>query len=200
VRLVLPAAESPATRRVAFLVAVPAAVVVALVLGVRALDASPHRITSNSMAPEIERGDFVVVTGGGAAVDRGEVVLFRFPPGSSGRAVKRAVAVGGDTVAVTDGSVAVNGRTIAVEPLAGEHVPRQELRVPDGHVFLLGDNSAVSLDSRSFGPVPEGEVVGRVRLVVPPPSWWWAAVAAGLAALCVGALAGRRRRRAHGRA
>jgi signal peptidase I len=169
-------------------------VLVALVLVVRALDTSPHRITSNSMAPEIERGDWVVVTGRGSAVDRDEVVLFRYPPGSTGRAVKRVVAVGGDTVVVTDGAVAVNGRRIAVEPLAGEHAPRQELRVREGHVFLLGDNSAVSLDSRSFGPVPEGEVVGRVRLVVPSPSWWWTAVAAGVVAAILVPLAARRRR------
>jgi signal peptidase I len=181
--------------RAVLVVAVPAAVVVALVLVARALDASPHRITSNSMAPAVDRGDWVVVTGGEPAVSRGDVVLFRYPPGSSGRAVKRAVAIGGDTVVVTDRVVSVNGRSIAVQPLAGESAPRRELRIPDGHVFLLGDNSAVSIDSRSFGPVAQSDVVGRVRLVVPSPSSTWALVAGGIAAAAVGGLVVVRRSR-----
>jgi hypothetical protein len=49
--------------------------------------------------------------------------------------------------------------------------------VPDGHVFLLGDNAAASYDSRGFGPVPESEIVGRVRLVVAPPGWLLATLA-----------------------
>jgi type IV secretory pathway protease TraF len=40
-------------------------------------------------------------------------------------------------------------------------------RIPPGSVYLLGDNAGSSLDSRTFGPVPAGEVVGRVVLMLP---------------------------------
>jgi hypothetical protein len=63
-------------------------------------------------------------------------------------------------------------------------------------VFLLGDNSAVSIDSRSFGPVPDTELVGRVRFVIPKPSWRsMAAFAAGAMALGGLLIAARRHRR-----
>jgi signal peptidase I len=186
-------ATSTPRRAILVPLAAAALAVLAAVLAVRALDVSPHRITSNSMAPGIERGDLVVVTGRDGAVARGDAVLFRYPPGSSGRAVKRAVAVGGDTVSLTERAVVVNGRAIAVRPLPGEPAPRRELRVPDGHVFLLGDNSAVSIDSRSFGTVPEQEVVARVRLTI-PSQWVLLGAAAGAVAVGAAAALGLRRR------
>jgi hypothetical protein len=52
--------------------------------------------------------------------------------------------------------------------------------VPAGHVFLLGDNAAISIDSRSFGPVPETEIVGRVAVVI---HTWVLFLALGVAAV-----------------
>jgi signal peptidase I len=153
---------------------------------------SPVQLTSNSMAPGMERGDWVVVSGLGAVEGR-DVVLFRYPLGSTGSAVKRVVAIGGDTVAFTERWMSVNGRRATVAGMPPEVGPdgmpvpgpkRRVVQVPNGHVFLLGDNAAVSLDSRSFGTVPRSELVGRVRFTVPASSWSWAAVLGGGALAC----------------
>ena len=45
------------------------------------------------------------------------------------------------------------------------------LTVPEGAVFVLGDNIQASIDSRSFGPVPAGEIVGKVVLMLPVGRW-----------------------------
>jgi signal peptidase I len=112
----------------------------------------PLRITSNSMAPFATSGDWVVIDAqslrGRGSIRRGDVVLFKFPFGTDGRAIKRVVGIAGD-----------------VFDVAGKAVV-----VPVGHLFLVGDNAASSLDSREFGPVPATEIVGQVLLVI-PLSW-----------------------------
>ena len=140
----------------------------------RAGGVRPVRVTSDSMSPTMVRGNWFVVRAlnqhGPRAIRRGEIVLFRLPFGTTGRAVKRVIALGGDSVAFTDRSVSVNGRVIPVarSRLQGLAGARQRVEtVPHGHVFVMGDNTAVSYDSRSFGTVPENELVGRVLLVFP---------------------------------
>ena len=139
-------------------------------LAARVAGCTPVRIVSGSMAPAIGTGDWVVVheiEGSEASFERGDIVMFRFPLGSSGRAVKRVVAVSGDRVEVGDGSLTINGRRRATGGgLAGAARPRIDV-VPRDHVFLLGDNSAASIDSRSFGPIPGDEVVGRIVVTLP---------------------------------
>jgi signal peptidase I len=151
------------------------------------------------MSPTLVRGDWLAVhkldRRERETVRRSQIVLFRFPFGSSDRAVKRVVAIAGDRVEIGKRYVRVNGRTI---PTAGgpdvarapdgtdKPLPVAE-RVPAGHVFLLGDNAAASIDSRSFGPVPDAELVGRVSFVIGQPAWWLLALllAGGLAAAVV---------------
>jgi signal peptidase I len=143
---------------------VAAAFGAAATIGVLASGLRPIQITSTSMAPSVDRGDWILVRSldRDRTVRRGEIVMFRFPTGSSGRAIKRVVAVGGDRVTITPRSVSVNGRLI---PVAGgpnvDAIRPRDVTVPAGHVFLLGDNTAVSNDSRNFGPVPAQELVAR---------------------------------------
>jgi signal peptidase I len=160
------------------------AVIAGLGLGVlaKASGLRPVKVTSGSMMPAIDPGEWVLEDDGRSDPRRGQIVMFRYPFGSTGRAVKRVAAVTGDTVSVTEDALTVNGRTTR---LAGSPVPvaPRTLRVPAGHVFLLGDNSAGSLDSRRFGAVDQRELVGRVRGVIP-----LRAIALAAAAILAGAL------------
>ena len=89
--------------------------------------------------------------------------------------IKRVVAVGGDTVAIRDGHVIRNGRA-AAEPFAAACGGvdgcdfAEPITVPDGYVFLMGDNRGASLDSRFWGPVPVSWVIGQARAAYWPPS------------------------------
>jgi signal peptidase I len=153
-----------AVRR-AVVCAVPAAALVAAVLLLE-----PVRVESTSMEPTLRAGDHLLVDERAywrATPRRGDLVVF--DRGGS-RLVKRVAAVAGDTVGIEDGVLTVNGR-----PVTETAIDRRDLdglyygpsHVPDGTVFVLGDNRRHSVDSRQFGPVSVGEVRGRVLL-----RWW----------------------------
>ena len=97
--------------------------------------------------------------------------LFGFPTGNSEDLIKRVIGVAGDTVEGKDGKVYVNGSPIA-EPYLPSGVQTSSFpatKVPEGKIFVMGDNRGNSDDSRNFGPVPVDTVVGHAFLVIWPP-------------------------------
>jgi signal peptidase I len=151
-------------------------VVVALALCallVRAFVAEPFAIPSESMEPTLQPGDHVLVDKLAfrfGHVHRGDLVVFRAPEGGA-VALKRIVGLGGDRVAIEDGVLSVNGRLEResfVDYPSVDSVYFGPVIVPAGSVFLIGDNRADSRDSRDYGPVREGDLIGRVLVRVWP--------------------------------
>lgn len=116
------------------------------------------------------------------AVRRGDVVVFRFPEDPRRDFIKRVVGLPGETVAIRDKRVFVDGRLLdepyafhaddTVWPddpaIAPEHRRRDQLpevRVPEAAYFVMGDNRDDSSDSRAWGSVPADHVEGRALFV-----------------------------------
>jgi signal peptidase I len=98
--------------------------------------------------------------------------LFGFPTGDSQDYIKRVIGIEGDTVEGRRGRVLVNGEPID-EPYLAEGIQTSSfgpVDVPEGQIFVMGDNRTNSADSREFGPVPEDTVVGRAFLLIWPPA------------------------------
>ncbi|MGW2254365.1 signal peptidase I [Kitasatospora sp. NPDC001660] len=138
----------------------------------------PYNIPSASMSPTLQIGDTVLARKvDGGSVGRGDVVVFKDQAWGGELMVKRVVAVGGDTVATTaDGRrLTVNGTPVD-EPYLAAQGPQGaafSVTVPQGRLFLLGDNRLVSLDSRTHlgvdgGTVPADAVEARVEATVMP--------------------------------
>lgn len=171
------------------------AVVVALVI--RTFVAQAFYIPSESMEPLLAKDDRVIVdklTYGFDDVSRGDVIVFRKPPEqrTDGIAdlIKRVVGLPGDSIVIEDGEVYVNGALLdepylpagtftaqgAGTPTPGEEgaAPRcgrnDPCVVPEGHVFVMGDNRSNSKDSRwpDVGYVASDQLVGRAFLRVWP--------------------------------
>jgi signal peptidase I len=137
-------------------------------------------IPSPSMEPTLDVGDRVLVNKLSYKlhdVHRGDVVVFERPPGASTGEdgeikdlIKRVIAVGGDTIEAKEGEVYVNGGRIDEDYLEpGTPTDNLPLKtIPDGHVFVMGDNRTNSEDSRIFGPIDEDAIVGRAFIRVLP--------------------------------
>lgn len=135
------------------------------------------RVSSNSMAPAVRAGDWVLeqdLTGDATAwVRRGDIVVFSFPIGSERRAIKRVAGLPGDRITIRERSVSINGLTIPISGSQGEGAGLRRVEtVPASTLFLLGDNAANSIDSRQFGAVPQRQVFGRVLLLLHQWAVW----------------------------
>lgn len=145
-----------------------------------ALVYQPYTVPTASMAPTVEAGDRVLAERiDGADVRRGDVVVFRDKLWGDMPMIKRVVGVGGDEIAccADDGRLTVNGKAVEEPYLLQDDGPvsqRFTASVPEGQLFLLGDERMGSLDSRSrlqdpgHGSVPRSAVSARVDAVAWP--------------------------------
>ncbi len=98
--------------------------------------------------------------------DRGDIVVLEAPDHPNKDYIKRVIGIGGDTVAIIDGKVYLNGELLKedyIEEGAYTHVYSENYwEVPEGYVFVLGDNreEGASKDSRYFGCVPLESIKG----------------------------------------
>jgi signal peptidase I len=142
-------------------------------------------IPSSSMVPTLGVYDRILVQKAfftWSDAREGDIVVFSQPPldhcggAQGGDLVKRVIALPGQTIYSSGNDIYVDGR-----PLAEPYLPRDDplgrpipdassqhpYRVPPGDFYVLGDNRAISCDSRYWGPITGSSIVGKVVLV-----WW----------------------------
>ncbi len=147
-----------------------------LVFGfVRPVIAAPFYVGSESMVPTLMVWDRVLINKLAydlAEPQRGDIVLFESPAGGKDPLIKRVVGLPGETIEFRGGTLYVDGEP-QPEPYLLERRPDGKpygpQKVPEGHVFVMGDNRDNSFDSRFFGPVPEENLIGESLFRFWPP-------------------------------
>jgi signal peptidase I len=165
---------------------------VAIVLAIKAWVVNPYRIPSSSMEPTLHCG-----TGGSGCLarfsdrvlanrfiyhfrdpHRGEIVVFNVPSaaetacGSGGVFVKRIVGLPGEIWQERQGRVYINGKKLKEPYIQNDRRDFQTnpaRKIPKDNYFMMGDNRASSCDSRRWGTVPRGNIIGKVFAIYWPP-------------------------------
>jgi signal peptidase I len=139
------------------------AIVIAVLINLFLAQAT--RVYGSSMEPNLHTDQRLVVekvTYRLHSPRRGDVVVIRMPERGPELLIKRVIGLSGETIEVREGTVYINGQPLEeaylVRKTTGTYGPST---VPEGHVFVMGDNRGASNDSRIFGAVPLERVVGR---------------------------------------
>jgi signal peptidase I len=139
-----------------------------------ALGLRPGQISGFSMEPRIDTDDYVVINALAYWIgvpQRGDIVAFRHERSTPSVYVKRVIGLPGDHISIVRGVVHVDGRAMS-EPYVrfGDQRSFDDVVVPPGTYYVLGDNRANSDDSRVWGFVPASDLIGRAFLTVWPPA------------------------------
>ena len=127
----------------------------------------PVRVEGTSMMPSLDDQERIFINKFVyrlEPIQRGDIVVFRYPRDPAKSFIKRVIGLSGDHVRIADGRVFLNGKLVAED-----YVPRAyedersypEIVVPPDSYFVLGDHRSLSNDSRDFGPVDASYIYGK---------------------------------------
>lgn len=141
----------------------------------------PNQVQGASMKPNFHGGDYILtskITYKFRQPERGDVIVFKSPKNPDIDYIKRVIGLPGETLMIKDGDVYINNQLIPENYTATEtnvwqrgFINEEEpITIPQGYLFVMGDNRKNSSDSRMFGPIPMTDVIGYVFYRYYPPN------------------------------
>ena len=144
-----------------------------IVLVINMFLAQATRVEGQSMEPNLQDNQRLIIEKISYYFhppQRGDIVVLRLPNRRSDPLIKRVIGLPGETVEIRNGQVLIDGQVLD-EPYLNQtsYQSMPPRMVPEGDVFVLGDNRGFSNDSRAFGFVPLSDIVGRAWFRYWPP-------------------------------
>ncbi len=127
----------------------------------------PVKVEGTSMMPGLEDQERIFVNKfvyRWEPIQRGDIVVFRYPRDTSKSYIKRVIGTAGDRIRIENGQVFVNEEALDEDYVPNEYADARsypEVTVPANSYFVLGDHRTMSNDSRDFGPVNERYIYGK---------------------------------------
>lgn len=147
---------------------------VVLYFGINAISVRV-RVDGFSMNPTLQDGEYILVNRLAYKIGqpaRGDIVVFSFPMDPRQDLIKRVIGLPGETISVQDGKVMINSVPLEEPYIAAPPIYNNSWVVPEGQLFVLGDNRNESKDSHEWGMLPMENVVGKAILIYWPPKEW----------------------------
>ena len=154
-------------------------ITLAVIIPIRLFIAQPFVVNGESMVPSLQNGDYLIVdeiTYKTKDVQRGDVIVFRFPKSDTKRfLIKRVIGLPGEMVSISGNKVTVtktDGSLIQLDETYtnGEFSSYGTWELADEEYFVMGDNRGASSDSRSWGVLEKEYIVGKTFLRLFPLS------------------------------
>ncbi len=134
----------------------------------------PVKVEGTSMLPGLQDQERIFINKfvyNLEAIQRGDIVVFRYPRDPSKSYIKRVVGVAGDRIRIDHGRVYVNGDLLDEPYVPADYADTRsmpDIVVPPDSYFVLGDHRSLSSDSRDFGSVPRRYIFGKAEFVYWP--------------------------------
>jgi signal peptidase I len=166
------------------------AIIIALILAfiIRTFVVQAFKIPSGSMIPTLQIGDHILVNKfiyRFADIERGDIIVFKFPKDESRDFIKRVIGIPGDKIEIRDKKVYINDKELN-EPYAvheeqggASYHPRDvfgPIIIPENKFFMMGDNRENSMDSRFWGFLDKQKIKGKAFIIY----WSWDSVNFGV--------------------
>lgn len=123
------------------------------------------KVAGDAMAPTLTDGESVMVTRSLEPLERGDIVVFKYPPDESRSFMKRIVGLPGEQIEARAGAIVLNGRPLEERYVLDTNRSLDSwgpVKLADGEYFMLGDNRRNSSDSRSWGTVRRDLIWAKV--------------------------------------
>jgi signal peptidase I len=138
----------------------------------------PVKVEGTSMMPSLDDQERIFVNKYVyrlEPIQRGDIVVFRYPRDPSKSFIKRVIGLAGDRIRIDSGEVFVNGEALEEDYVPAAYADQRsysEMVVPPNSYFVLGDHRTMSNDSRDFGPLIIGYIYGKAVLDIGPWIKW----------------------------
>ncbi len=152
-------------------------IALAIVLPIRYFLFQPFIVNGESMSPNFESGDYLIVdelTYRLSEPQRGDVIVFRYPKDTSQKFIKRVIGLPGETVDIKNGEVSIT-KDGQAQSIKESYLPNNlktygnvNVTIGADEFFVMGDNREYSSDSRAWGVVPRKNIIGRALLRIFP--------------------------------
>jgi signal peptidase I len=133
------------------------------------------RVDGFSMLPTLHDGEFVLVNKLAYRIGsptRGDIIVFQSTTEKDLDLIKRVIGLPSDHIVIGGDKVTINGQTLTEPYIAAAPSYSGDWNVPNGYLFVLGDNRNDSSDSHAWGFLPIQNVVGKALLIYWPPNEW----------------------------
>lgn len=153
-----------------------AVVALALAFAIRFFIAAPYVVSGASMEPTFFDYHYLIIDRVAYNIgnpERGDVIVFKYPPQPSRSLIKRVIGLPGERVVIEGSTIHIyndthpDGFALDEPYIASEnrsYGDRMDITLGEHEYIVLGDNRSVSADSRLWGALPEADIIGRVDL------------------------------------
>lgn len=145
---------------------IPYIIIIVVVILVRTFIATPVRVNGTSMYPTLKGNEIMLLNKLGH-IDRYDIVVLK-KDGRDDNLIKRIIGLPGETVEIMDNQVYINDKKIDDKYGYGVTYNIDKITLKDDEYFILGDNRAISLDSRVFGTIHKSEIKGTTNFIMYP--------------------------------
>lgn len=146
----------------------PYIIIIIVVIIIRTFIFTPVVVNGPSMMNTLHNGDVMILDKIGmklGGIKRFDIVVIQT---GKTKIIKRVIGMPGETISYHDNKLYINGKEVSDNYSNEITYDFEEVKIPDGEYYVLGDNRTDSVDSRILGTIPKNEILGHATFIIYP--------------------------------